>query len=245
MNLNYISLSLDYNTYIVTDNELRYDFQKHVDFINDYFSKRIRKYKFKTDGTFNMIDVALSEYDLQSSAIVPSKVLRVNLAFDKLRYEKAKTSEDCSYYLDLLEQGFKKAWKFKPIPLENLLNLIDEFKKENCLNKWIHKKKKFKGDDLELILTCEITTYSFQLWLTGKKISTQEEMINGIIMRTETGSSIYEGMFKNIIIDENIVITDKSDSPRIIVDKQALFNKELLFEINGDSEIKKILTYGL
>lgn len=245
MNLNYISLGLDYNTYISVDNELRYDFQQHIDFINDYFSKAIRKDKFKTDGTFNMINVALSEFELKSSSIVPSNVLQVHLDFDKSKYEKAKKTDDCSYYLELLEEGFKKAHKFKSIPLDNLLNLIEEFKKGNCLNKWVHKKKRFKGDDLEIILTCELTTDCFQLWLTVNKISTKEELINGVIMRTETGTSIHEGMFKNIIIDKDIIITDKSDSPRVIVNKQAVFEKELLFEINGDSEIKEILSYEL
>ena len=93
MKLNYISLGLDYNTYIGVDNELRYDFQQHIDFINDYFSKAIRKDKFKTDGTFNMINVALSEFELKTSSIVPSNVLQVHLDFDKSKYKKGKKNK--------------------------------------------------------------------------------------------------------------------------------------------------------
>ncbi|WP_299884400.1 hypothetical protein [uncultured Lacinutrix sp.] len=245
MNLNYISLGLDYNTYISVDNDLRYDFQQHIDFINDFFSKEIRKKKFKTDGTFNMINIALSEFELKPSSIVPSKVLQVHLDFDKKVYEKAKETEDYNYYLELLEKGFKKANKIKSIPLDELLNLIERFKKSNYKNKWIHKKKRFKKDDLEVILTCELTTNYFQLWLTVNRITTNELLINEVVIRTETGISIHEGMFKDIIIENDIIITDKSDSPRIIISKKAILDKELIFEINGDSEIKEILSYEL
>ena len=55
MTLYYIQLGLDYRDYITYDNELRFEFQKKTSFINDYFSKKVRKLKFKTDGSFNMI----------------------------------------------------------------------------------------------------------------------------------------------------------------------------------------------
>jgi hypothetical protein len=83
------------------------------------------------------------------------------------------------------------------------------------------------------------------LWLTVNKITTNELLINGVVMRTEAGASIHEGMFKNIIIENDIIVTDKSDSPRIIINRKAVLDKELVFEINGDSEIKEILSYEL
>ena len=61
MTLYYIRLGLNYRDYITTDNELRFEFQKKTSFIDDYFSKKIRKLRFKTDGTFNMISISLSE----------------------------------------------------------------------------------------------------------------------------------------------------------------------------------------
>ena len=70
MNLFYIHLGLDYDDYIQSNNELRYEFQRHTNFIDDYFSKAIRKYKFKTDGTYKMIAVAPTEFEIKSNRIV-------------------------------------------------------------------------------------------------------------------------------------------------------------------------------
>ncbi len=124
MNLNYIAIGLDYDLYIQKDNELRYEFQQHTNFIGDYFSKAIRKYKYKTDGTFNMVSVELNDIEVKPCSIVPVDVLKVELPFEKNRYEQIKGTSDCSYYLELLEKAFKKASEFKEIPLETLLGIV-------------------------------------------------------------------------------------------------------------------------
>jgi hypothetical protein len=246
MNLYYIAVGLDYYEYIENQNELRYEFQQRTDFISDYFSKAIRKLKFKTDGTFKMISIEANESKIKPCSIVPVDVLKVELLFDRKRYEKIRGTKDCSYYLEILEQGFKSASTFKPIPLETLLNLIEEFKANDCKNEWLHKKRRFKEEDLEVILTCEFTTNYFQLVATINQISTKKELVKGVVIRTETGVSIHEGMYKDVIVkNDEIIITDKSDSPRIIIKKDNVFKGKLNFIITGDEEIKKILSFKL
>ncbi|SUP53874.1 Uncharacterised protein [Weeksella virosa] len=246
MTLRYIALGLDYNTYIKTDNKLRYQFQLHTRFISNYFSKAIRKYKFDTNGTFNMISISL----LPDNGSVETKITAINvletyLPFDQKRYEQIKGTEDCSYYLELLEQGFKKASEFTPIPLDTLLNLIGEFKKGGCKNEWLHKKKRFTEEDLEVVLTCEFTTNYFQLIATINQISTKKQLVKGVVIRTEPDEVLFDKMFKDIYIDDNIIITDSSDSPRIIIDKGKIFAGKLDFEIRGDKEIQEMLSYEL
>jgi hypothetical protein len=243
MNLRYIHLGLDYDDYIDRNNDLRFEFQQHTNFIDDYFSKAIRKFKFKTDGTFNMISICPTEYKVEGSTLVPIDVLKVELSFDKLRYEKIKGTEDCSYYLELLAQGFKKAAELKPIPLTTLLDLIEYFKQGDCRNEWVEKKKRFKENDLEVILTCEFTTNYFQLIITINQISTKKELVKGVIIRTDVGVSIHEGMYKDIIIDKDIIIIDESNSPRIIINYEKIFESKLDFKIEGDEKIKDLLSY--
>lgn len=246
MNLRYITLGLDYDTYIKIDNKLRYDFQYHTRFISYYFSKAIKKYKFNTKGTFNMVSIALlPKNKLEPTKITGLNVLKTYLPFDEKRYDEIKGTEDCSYYLELLKLGFKKAYEFKPIPLDTLLILIDEFKKGGCKNEWLHKKKRFKDDDLEVILTCEFTTNYFQLIATINQISTKKLLVKGIVIKIEPDEVLFDKMFKDIYIDDNIIITDSSDSPKIIIDKNKIFTGKLNFEIQGDKEIQEILSYKL
>jgi hypothetical protein len=245
MNLYYIHLGLDYNDYLERDNKIRYEFQKHTNFIDDYLSKVIRKLKFKTDGTFKMISVSPTQYDIKETRIVPNNVLEVNIPFDRQRYEEFKGSENVSYYLELLENGFKKASDYGVIPLDELLNAINEFRQIGCKNEWEHKKKRFKEENLEISLICEFTTNFFQLRIIVKQLNKKEELLNGIIMRTEAGNSIHEGLYKDIIINKNLIITDSTDSPRIIINKEKLFEGVLDFTINGDKKTKRILSYKL
>ena len=247
MNLSYISLAFDVAT---LDKDLsveyKYEFKQKLRFISNYFSKKIKKERYKTDGSYNMISInPVLGSNINDSKIVPFNVLKVGIPFDKVRYEKNKGTIDCSYYLELLEQGFKKASKFKSIPLEVLLDLIEEFKIEDYKNEWLHKKKRFKKQDMEVILNCEFTTNYFQLVATINQISSKKELVKGVIMKTEPDEVVFEGMLKDIIFDKDIILTDKSDSPIIVINKEAVFNNRLDFKIMGDIEIKKILTYKM
>lgn len=248
MNLNYISLELEYDMYAKLDNDYRYQFQSHTRYISNYFSKIIRKKRYKTDSTFNMISIDLVESelrDLNPPMIVPFDVLKVEIPFDKKRYEKIKGSKDCSYYLELLEQGFMKASEFKPIPLDILLDIIENFKDNGCKNIWLHKKKRFKDVDLEIVLTCEFTTNYFQLIVTINQISTKKELVKGVILRTEPDEVVFEGMFKDIKVDKEIIITDSTDSTIVIINKENVFKGYLSYVIIGDEEIKNMLSYQL
>ncbi len=246
MNLYYINIGLDYDHYIEKNNKLRYEFQQFTSFICDYFSKSIRKLKFKTDGTFNMIAIQLSEKDVNKCSIILDKVLNVELPFDLDRYEKIKGSSDFSYYLDVLEKGFLKAAEFKDIPLEYLLSEIEEFKQGGYKNEWIHKKKRFKDEDLEVTLKCCYTTYYSQLWIYIDQIHTKKNLVYSVVLQTEAGVGIHEGMYKDILVNSNaIVITDKSDTPRIKINKIKVFENLLDFEILGDKEIVELLSFNI
>ena len=67
----------------------------------------------------------------------------------------------------------------------------------------------------------------------------------GVVMKTEPDEVIFEGMLKDVIFDKDIILTDKSDSPIIIINKEAAFKQILNFKIVGDMEMKKMLAYEL
>ena len=192
-----------------------------------------------------MISISPTEYGVKKPSIVPSSALNVILPFDKIPIWENTGTADCSYYLELLDNGFKEAAKFKAVPLDTLLNIIEKFKQGGCKNEWIHKKKRFKAEDLEVTLACEFTTNYFQLVAIIGQISTKKQLVKGIVMKTEAGTSIHEGMYKDMIVDKEIVITDSSDSPRIIIKKANVFEGKLNYQVIGDKEIKEIISFDL
>jgi hypothetical protein len=240
MILRYISLNLDRKIF---GNDYGYDFLLHTRFISNYFSKAIRKHKYQTDGSFNMISIDGS-HDIVSPKIVPMTALKITLEFDKEKYARIRGTTNCDYYLELLENGFKQADKFKPIPLDVLLGLIKEFKRNDCKNEWLHKKKRFNEHDLEVILTCEFTTNYFKLMATINQISTKKELIKGAVITTEPDEVLFDKMFKDILLNDNdIIITDASDTPRVLINKKDAFLSKLTFEITGGDKIKKALSF--
>ena len=241
MQLRYISLNLDRKIF---GNEYGYDFLLHTRFISNYFSKAIRKSKFETDGSFNMISIDGSS-QIASPKIVPMTALKISLEFNKERYAQIRGTDNCDYYLEMLEKGFKQADKFKPVPLDILLGIILEFKKNNCKNEWLHKKKRFREHDLEVILTCEFTTNYFKLRATINQLSTKKELIEEAVITTEPDEVLFGKMFKDILInDNNVIITDSSDTARILINKKDAFIGKLTFEIMGDEQVKKTLSFN-
>lgn len=228
MNLRYINLWLSPDSGY--DDDYRYEFKLHTRFINHFLSIQIRKNKYTTDGSFNMISITPKPNKIEESRIVPLEVLRVEVPFNKNRYDQIKSTEDCSYYLELFEEGFKNASKFKQIPLEELLNLVKEFKGNGCKNEWMHKKKNFKEQDIEVKLECYFTTLDFRLVATINQISTKKQLCSGTVIRTLPDENLFDKMFKDILIHKNfIIVTDASDSARVLINledaKKGIFNK--------------------
>ncbi len=238
MNLWYIAIGLDGDSLGLESKRPRVmycsEFVYRTRFISNYLSRQIRKARFKTDGTFRMISVQLGTM-LKEPEIILGDVLEIGLLFDQKRYEQIKGTEDCEYYLEMFEEGFHKAVEFKKIPLETLLNLIDEFRNDGCKNEWLHKKKRFKEFDIGVELKCYFTTLDFNLIATVKRISTKEELCSGVVLKTDPDEIHFDHMFNDILVDEkNITITDFLDKPRILIDMTKALNKELAVKILAD-----------
>lgn len=243
MNLRYINLWLDSKTGY--DNDYRHEFLLHTRFINHYLSIQIRKCKFATDGTFNMVSISPMPNNNVYWKINGMETLSITIPFDKVKYEKIRGTTDYEYYLELLENGFEIASKSKKIPLDTLMSLINDFRECGYKNEWQYKKKRFKEFDIEVILDCKFTSFDFQLVLTVNRILTKEHLSTGTILRTLPNEIYFDKVFKDILVDNKyITITDSSDSPRILINYADILNKNLSFNLVGeDYEFNKLLSY--
>ena len=227
MTLYYISLGLDYDEYISQENELRYDFQLRTRFISNYLSKNIRKIKFKTDNTFNMLSISLSESKPISKSLVYSNVLDITLPFNRDKYFEAKENSNFEFYLNYFTEGFKIASEFKKIPLENLMQLIDEFRNNEYKNEWISLKKRFKIEDLEIVLKSEFTTDFYQVILKITQISTKKILIEDVIIKTDPDEIAFDYLIKSVEIQDNILIKNKFEKTIIEISKKEALKGKL------------------
>jgi hypothetical protein len=243
MTLFYINFGLDYDEYIMEENELRYGFQLHTRFISNYLSKEIRKIRFKTDGSFNMLSISLTESSINPCRIVPFAVLDVQLQFDRTKYFKIIGTNDSNYYLDLIEKGVETAHDFKTIPYKELIQIVKKFRDGNCKNEWLELKKKFKEDDLEIILYSEFTTNYYQIRIIINQISAKREIINEVIIRTEPYEVVFENLVKTIEIENTIIIKDKFNEPIIEINKEDIFKGKLSYKILKKEKENNKLNY--
>jgi hypothetical protein len=232
MKLWYINIGLDMGW---DPNDYRYEFKLRTRFISNYFSKQMRKKInwFETDGTFNMISVRPTPNTLEDSRLIAIDVLQADVHFDPERYEKIKGSPDCEYYLELLENGFRRASKFKEVPLDNLLELIENFRKNGCKNEWLHKKRRFKVYDIEVCLNCYFTTLDFKLVATIRRISTKEELCSGVVLRTDPDEVCFDRRFDDILIDGKYIIVTEPifENPRIMISLERALSGSLEFQL--------------
>ncbi len=226
MNLRYINISVDPRSGY--DVSWRYGFTLNTRFISHYMSTGIRRVRYVTDGTFDMISIAPMSILLDERCrIVPLNALRVDVPFEITRYEAIKGSQDCEYYLELLREGFVEASKFKSIPLEALLRLMTEFKANGCRNEWHYKTRRFKEKDLDVLLECKFTTSEFRLVATISRMSTKSQLCSGTLLMTPPDEIYFEKLFKDIVLDGRfIVVTDATNSPRFYVDLDRAFSGE-------------------
>ena len=177
-----------------------------------------------------MISISLHEDEIEKPSIVPIDVLNVQLPFDRDRYLRIRGTSDFSYYLELFELGFKKASDFKQLPINEFLNILNEFIVSDCKNEWLIIKKRFKSDDLEIILKCKFTTNHYQVSANINKITTKEELVNGIIITTEPDEIVFDSLINSIIVDKNILVKNKFDKTIIVINKQDVFNRILIIK---------------
>jgi hypothetical protein len=231
MNLRYIALHMDFDSGY--KDPFRDNFNLNSRFISNYLSTQIRKLKVETDETFNMISVAPSIEIAHVFRIVGEKALQARISFNKEAYEQMSEIEKYKYYLQLLEEGYKIFAKHKKIPLEQLLKLHQDFKNNGYRNEWLHKKKKFKEQGIEVTLNCFFTSFDFHLVMSVSDIRSKMELISGTVIRTLPDEVCFAHFFKDVIIEnDKLSITEFQDRPKFIFNLTDVFNKKFTFEVS-------------
>ena len=190
------------------------DFCFHSRYICNYLTRKLRQSKYQTDGTYNMICIELSDGTPRPPYIFVTETLIVQVPFTPERYESIRGSDNCDYYLELIETGFRLVSTFKHIPLEVLMTPLLQFKEEGCQNRWIHKSKRYRPYNLGMALQCSFTTNDFSVTVVYTRLSDGHEYCRGQVIRTMPDEIFADGMYKDIkIVGDEVVITNRYYPP--------------------------------
>ncbi len=230
MKIRYIFLHMDADSGF--DEEFRVAFNSDCRFIGNYLSRQVRRIKYSTDGSFNTISVSPSKDIIFKHRIVGEKALQVRIPFDTELYKSMSIQERFDYYLKLLEEGYQLAHQFKTLPIDELVNLDNSLRSNGFTNKWLHKRKIFKEYNLSVSLICEFSAIDFQLRIQIETLKGKGELVSGLIFRTAPYEVSFHPLFKDIITEnQNLIITEYFDRPKVILSLADIFNKNLTFQI--------------
>lgn len=227
MKLRYIALVISEN-YDCSD-AFRVEFENHTRFISNYLSRTVRKFKYETDGSYNMILVKVGEEN--ASYIGANNTMIVSVPFCQERYECIKGTEDCSYYLELCKEGFLKAAAFKDTSMQILQETIDSFCTNGYRNEWIYKKVLFRDIDLKVIMKCDFTTNHFRLNLEFQTVRNHKLLCSGTAIQTIPNEVAFDFLFRNVVLDHRrIYIVDRVECNFFYFDVDDI--KQRVFALN-------------
>ncbi|MES2654296.1 MAG: hypothetical protein V4620_01845 [Bacteroidota bacterium] len=214
------------------DEELRLAFNSDARFISHYLSKQVRKIKYSTNGSFNMVSVSPSKDILYKHRIVGENALQIRIPFETVLYKNMLSKERFNYYLKLLEEGYQLGNKYKTLPIDELVNLNNNLKNNGFINKWLHKRKIFKEYNLCVSLTAEFSAVDFQLHIQVETIKEKSNLVSGLIFKTAPYEAAFSPLFKDLVIEnENLIITEYLDRPKVVFTLENILNKRLIFQI--------------
>lgn len=238
MNLYYFELLLEYDTFSVLDNDLRYEFQCRVDFINHYITKAVRGKKIDVGNCTGLYITLLPEGVTKRPKQV-DKDFRIYLPFHIEEYQKAKQNNDFSYYLDIIRLGINIFSEYQDVSVREILNIVDEFERNNYQNKWLLKKRTFREVGLSLELQCELTTDYYQVVAVVKDLK-RNILCQGLLLKTLSCMYVYTGLIKDIVLaGDSIFIIDRSDCKRFKLKVESLQNGKF------SPKVQKLYEYDL
>lgn len=201
-----ISLHTEYGVLSSEDNVR---FNLNVSFINDYLSRAVRKQRIETDNSFNFISVCLCGREKPDEIKDIFKAIDINELLDLKSFEQYKSlkhmEDRCEYYLGLLEQGYERAARLKPIPISKLMSMHTSFRENGYRNEWLFKKIISKEYDLTLLMKCYYTSFDFRLELEAYKSKSKQPICQGIILRTPPASEFFSHILRSVRINTELM----------------------------------------
>lgn len=199
MILKYIYLHLNLDEYPASTS-IPFGFRTR--YICNYIERNIQPLKSQVVG-FNRICIQGTSKTADNRTINHGKSIVPKVLFDQSIYESLNNDELHEFYLSMITEGLLKASIDHNIPLNQILNIIEEFRRDGYKNKWMFQKKKFPNHKIESELHCSLDTNRFTLSLTLSHDG--NVFFNENIMETKPDEIIFLTRFKNVALENDCI----------------------------------------
>ncbi|NBF01491.1 hypothetical protein GV819_04220 [Pseudomonas sp. Fl5BN2] len=175
--------------------------------ICNYLERQLSSLKFNSEK-FNKICIIGYSNPQNEMYVASTNALAVPIGFDIDHCRSTPKELLARYYIDLLIDGLKKASSAFDIPLDHLLEWLDDFKAGGLRNEWVFKDKNFRHIGIRCRLDCSMTLDEFKLKLHASK--KERTVFERVILITPPDEVAFHYRFKDILIeDEKLVITTR------------------------------------
>lgn len=189
---------------------LSYRFSFETRCLCNFIQRRVRKARIKTEG-FSKLNVRGCQHPQDDCPLVPESAVRIEIYFDRHRYDKAAGDDLQEFFIAMLEEGWAKCAKFHKLPLKLLRDPIQDFRAGGYKNEWVHKSKRLGKHGLRGTLHCELTMKEFVLTLT---VSKRDKIVfEKPIFREMPDELCFHYHFKDLKVrDDTLIVTTWFDT---------------------------------
>ena len=201
--------------------------QANERFICNWLSKAVRKLHIETSPQIKALAFTHSPIETSISIDFSEGIVHCNLllsATDQERLQQMSILEDrYEFFLSYLERGYKAVSERIILPIDQLLDLHDQFRLNRYRNEWLFKKKMIREYGMYVFLKCCFTTFDFHLELEAYDLKKTHLIAKGVVFRSFPDEMCYEKDFRSIIVDgPYLKILNFLGNVEMVVDLEAL-----------------------
>lgn len=212
MILNSIFLYLD-RRYFPADMCLKLkDQSRHI----TYRIQRLFAAEKYSAGNFNRIVIEPSLNPTGQIIINSESVANISIPFDMEMFQKSTDGELRHYHASLIKNGLLEFNRQIRIPIERILEVIDELESNNFIDSWIYKEKSIRKSKTKAKLTCFMDSKAFVLNLAIEKDGLV--LHDGNILETPPDEVSFHYKFKDLVVtDDHVAVTQRIPRDEILI----------------------------
>lgn len=200
MLLKHIYLFLKLDEY---PNELISSFNFKTRYICNFLERRLRTLKFHAEG-FSKICVQGGHAPEEECPIAPENAAVPSAMFDQDRYKALASNEQHEFFIGMLCEGLEKCARYHRIPLAEMMGAIEDFRRGDYKNDWIHQTKLLRAVWLRASLLCSLDSERFILTL---QLESKDKIVfMEPILETKPDEIIFAYRFKEVVLDGDTVV---------------------------------------